>query len=125
MNRGEKMAQNPQNLEVCKKACDLSVKVYNKVKNIKGHFRMKEQVTSSALSIASNLAEACGCDHPKETAHKLVTCIGEANETETRLNFFKDVELLSEEDHKELINQLRPLRMGIFNLKKKILSSTR
>ena len=117
------MAQNPEKLKIYKSAYDLSVKIYEKTKNIQGHFRMKEQVNSSALSIASNLAEACGCDHPKETAHKLVTCIGEANETETRLNFFKDVGLLTEADHKELINQLRPLRMGLFNLKKAIMNN--
>lgn len=115
-----KLSQKPENFKLLQSAYDLSKKVYMRTQIIKGHYRMKSQVQCSALSIAANLAELCAYDHEKEIIHKLIICAGEANETEIRLDFFKDVGLISKEDHKELINQLKPIRMGIFNLKKKI-----
>lgn len=114
------MAQIPKNLDVYNLSYDLAVKIFEKTKNIPGNFRLKEQIHGSSISVPSNLAEFCAFENPNQQLNKLQTCAGEANETETRLDYLKDVGLLSEEDHKELFDQLEEVKKKIYRLKKRI-----
>jgi four helix bundle protein len=109
------MTQNPEKLRIYQDALDLFAKVYQKTKNIEGNFRLREQLHAAASSVANNLAESCGCSNLNEVKHKVEISRQEAYELESLLTQFKAAELISETDYKELINQLKPLRMGICN----------
>ncbi|BDY13454.1 four helix bundle protein [Hydrogenimonas cancrithermarum] len=55
-----------KNLNVWKKSCRLSVEIYRYFETCK-NFGFKDQITRSALSIASNIAEGVEKDSNKET----------------------------------------------------------
>ena len=99
--------QDFKKLKVYQEAYDLSKNVYNELKDVKGNFRLKEQLFGSTTAICANLAEMGAFDNRNQQRQKVATCIGEANETEFWLNFCKDAELLNEEKFKEFVNRLK------------------
>jgi len=101
-------------------AYTLARDIYKETESIQGNFRLKDQLWGSSTSICTNLAEMSAFENKNQQVQKVITCIGEANETEFWLDFCKDVGHLTEEKHKELINRLKPIRMSLFNLKKAI-----
>ena len=112
--------QDFRKLKVYQEAYGLSKDIYNETKDIKGNFRLKEQLFGSSTAICANLAEMGSFDNRNQQRQKVATCIGEANETEFWLNFCKDVELLDEEKFKEFLNRLKMARMMLYNLHKTI-----
>jgi four helix bundle protein len=59
-------------------------------------------------------------ENKNQQRQKLITAIGECNESEFWLDFCKDTGHMTEEKHKAFLNRLKPLRMGLFNLKESI-----
>lgn len=111
------MAQDFKKLKVYQEAYNLSKDIYNEMKDVNGNFRLKEQLFAASTAICANLAEMGAFDNRNQQRQKLLTCIGEANETDHWLNFCKDVKLLSEEKFKEFQNRVKITRMMLFNLK--------
>jgi four helix bundle protein len=114
------MVQNFTNLKVYQEAYNLSKDVYNEMKDLKGNFRLKEQLFGSTTAICSNLAEMSAFDNKNAQKQKVSTCLGETNETEFWLNFCKDVGILNEIKFKDYVNRLRITRMMLFNLRKAV-----
>ena len=114
------MVQNFTKLNVYQEAYSLSKDVYNEMKDVKGNFRLKEQLFGSTTAICSNLAEMAAFDNKNAQKQKVSTCLGETNETEFWLNFCKDVGLLADEKFKDFANRLKVTRMMLFNLRKAI-----
>ena len=112
--------QDFKKLKVYQEAYSLSKDIYNEIKDVKGNFRLKEQLFASSTAICANLAEMGSFENKNQQKQKVGTCIGEANETEFWLNFCKDVQLLTEERFKELANRLKMTRMMLFNLHKSV-----
>jgi len=115
-----KMPQNFHNLKVYQEAYALSKDIYNELKEIDKHWRLKDQLFGSTTSICTNLAEMSSMENKNQQRQKIITCIGEANEAEFWLNFCRDVELIKAEKHKEYVNRLKKIRMMLFNLKRSI-----
>jgi four helix bundle protein len=114
------MVQDFKKLRVYQEAYDLSKEVYKELKDVKGNFRLKEQLFGSTTAICANLAEMSAFENKNQQKQKLTTCLGEANETEFWLNFCKDVGLLDAEKFKTYQNKLKMTRMMLFNLYKAI-----
>jgi four helix bundle protein len=112
--------QDFKKLNVYQEAYNLSKNVYNELKDVKGNFRPKEQLFGSTTAICSNLAEMSAFDNKNAQKQKVVTCLGEANETEFWLNFCKDVSLLDGEKFRDFVNRLKITRMMLFNLRKAV-----
>jgi len=112
------MAQNFNNLTVYQDAYALSKDVYNEVKDIDKHWRLKDQLFGSTTAVCSNLAEMASFENKNQQKQKVIVCIGECNESEFWLNFCKDVGLLEQQKHKDYVNRLKTIRMMLFNLKK-------
>ena len=83
-------------------------------------YKMKQQLETSATSIASNIAEACAFDNPNQTKQRLMISIGESNEVETRLRHLRDTGKIDEQQFKDLQNEVKQARMGMCKLKEKI-----
>ena len=114
------MVQDFKKLKVYQEAYDLSKEVYKELKDVKGNFRLKEQLFGSTTAVCANLAEMAAFENKNQQKQKVTTCLGEANETEFWLNFCHDTDLLTEDRFKELINKLKVTRMMLFNLHKAI-----
>jgi four helix bundle protein len=114
------MAQDFKKLEVYKDAFDLSKDIYNELKDVTGHFRVKDQLLASSTAICANLAEMAAFDNTNQMKQKVAVCIGEANETDFWLNFCTKVGLLKEEKFKDFQNRIKTTRMKLFNLHKVI-----
>jgi len=113
------MTQNFKNLKVYQDALSLSRAIYIRFKDVKGSLRTKEQIISSASSIGANLAEMASMSSKPQQKQKLTVCIGECNETEHWLEFYKGIEL-KDEEYNEYLGRVVNLRKGLFNLKKAI-----
>jgi len=114
--------QNFKKLIVYQEAFNLSKLIYNELKEVKSHFRLKEQLFGATSAIAANLAEMSAFENKNQQKQKLITCIAEANETEFWLDFCKEVGLLNEEKHKNYSNVITKIRMMLLNLLKSIKS---
>lgn len=73
-----------ENLEVWKRSCRLSVEVYKALRLCK-ELGFKDQVTRSALSVPSNIAEGYERDSAKEFSRFLRIAKGSCGELRTQL----------------------------------------
>ena len=112
--------QDFKKLAVYTTAYGLAKDLYNEIKDVKGNFRLKEQLFGSSTAICANLAEMGSFDNRNQQKQKISTCIGEANETEFWLNFCKDVEIINEDKFKDYLNRLKTTRMMLYNLHKSV-----
>lgn len=114
------MVQDFKKLRVYQEAYKLSKDVYDEMKDLQGHFRLKQQLFGSTTSICANLAEMGAFENKNQQKQKVGTCIGEANETDFWLNFCTEVGLLKEENFKDFQNRIKTTRMKLFNLQRVI-----
>ncbi|MFC2154301.1 four helix bundle protein [Candidatus Altiarchaeota archaeon] len=114
------MAQNFHNLEVYQNAYSLSVDIYKALQDIRGEFRLKDQITGAASSIGANLAEMGSMDNKNQQRQKVITCLGEANELEHWLNYSREIGLITESDTQTFLERLITIRKQLFGLMKAI-----
>lgn len=114
------MAQNFKNLQVYQEAYALAKDIYNELREIDKHFRLKDQVLGSTTSVCTNLAEMASMDNKNQQKQKVITAIGEANETEVWLDLCKDVGLIEEGKYTDYLNRNKKIRMMLYNLKKSL-----
>jgi len=110
--------QNFKNLRVYEDAFSLSKELYQFFDDKKMSFRTKEQLLASASSICANLAEMAAFESRNQMRQKVITCIGEANETEFWLNLTHETKILPQREHLQFMNKLVKVRSMLFNLKK-------
>lgn len=98
-----------ESLDIWKRSRALSIEIYRESKHIRD-YGFKDQMTRSALSIPSNIAEGFEKDYEKEKARFLSIAKGSAGELKTQvdigvevgfikkevgINWMKEVEILS------------------------------
>lgn len=110
------MLQNFNKLNVYQEAYSLSKDVYNELRDIEKHFRLKDQLFGSTTSVCTNIAEMSAFENKKQQKQKILICIGECNESEFWLNFCKDVGLIDIEKHRGYTNRVKKIRVMLFNL---------
>ncbi|MBM3309508.1 MAG: four helix bundle protein [Candidatus Altiarchaeales archaeon] len=111
------MAQNFKNLRIYREAYLLAKDVYNELKEIDKHFRLKDQLFGSTTSVCANIAEMSSMDNKNQQRQKITICIGEANETEVWLDLCKDFNLISEVSYDDYLHRNRKIRMMLYTLK--------
>lgn len=90
-------------------AKDLAVTVFkmtNENVELKRHFRFKAQLTSSAVSIASNIAEGDEMKSVKHSIHYFYIAKGSCAELKTQLIIANEVGLLKSQKSWELIKNV-------------------
>jgi four helix bundle protein len=75
---------NFENLEVWKRSCELSVDVYRSMKDLRD-FGFKDQITRSALSVPSNVAEGMVKPTDKDKVRFLHIANGSCAELRTQI----------------------------------------
>lgn len=93
-----------ENLEVWKRSCRLSVQLYQNLCICKD-FGFKDQITRSALSVPSNIAEGYERDSPKEFARFLKIAKGSCGELRTQLYIGIEAGFLEKSKALELIQE--------------------
>ena len=85
----------------------------------------KEQLTSAAESIASNIVEGAAASSKKEFARFLDLSIKSSIELEYRLQLAFDYELIADATWEECTEEVVELRKMTFGLKKSVLGGSR
>lgn len=104
-----------EDLEVWKKACRLAVRIYEVLKGCRD-FGLKDQMTRSAISIASNIAEGAERDSKAEFIRFLHISKGSSAELRTQIYIAADVKILHDDLSKELVNELKTLSKQLQSL---------
>lgn len=113
------MTQNFKNLKIYDDAFLLSKELYLFFQDKhQVPLRAKEQLLASASSICANLAEMAAFESKPAMKQKVITCIGEANETEFWMAMMHELKVIPQREHLDFMNRLVKIRSMLFNLKK-------
>jgi four helix bundle protein len=100
--------RSAKELEVYRKAYDLAMRIFRATQRFPGEERysLTGQIRRSSRSVCMNLREAWA--KRRYEAHfvsKLTDCDGENSETDTSLDFARDCNYISAEEHKDLADR--------------------
>ena len=114
--------QDFRKLEVWKRAHALSLAVRRLVAGFPpGHSELKEQLTTAAESIASNIVEGAAASSKKEFARFLEFSIKSSVELEYRLQLAFDYELTAEATWERDTKEVVEIRRMTFGLRKSVI----
>jgi len=98
--------QSFENLDVWKKSCRLAVRIYKESKGCRD-YGLKDQMTRSAISIPSNIAEGAERDSKQEYIRFLHIAKGSAAELRTQLYIAAETGMLDKDTVNELVSELK------------------
>ncbi len=93
-----------RNLDVWRRSCRVSVEGYKALGNCR-EFGFKDQITRSALSVPSNIAEGYERNSTKELARFLKIAKGSCGELRTQLYIGTEVGFIEKSKAKKLIQE--------------------
>ena len=102
------MGSSFEDLEVWKKACRLAVRLYKLLENCRD-FGLKDQMHRSSVSIPSNIAEGSERKSSRDFQRFISIAQGSAAELRTQIYISREVNILSNLDATELINDLKSI----------------
>jgi four helix bundle protein len=97
-----------EDLDVWKRACRLAVKVYESLQNCRD-YGLKDQMTRSAVSIASNIAEGAERNSSTEYIRFLHIAKGSAGELRTQVYIAQQIGIYQNIKAKELVDELKEI----------------
>lgn len=109
------MTYSFRNLDVWKKAVELSVSVYAMSATLKD-YGFRDQITRSSLSVPSNIAEGYNRQTIKETIQFLYIARGSCSELETQILIGIRIGYFSEQKGNELIEQSLEIARMLYGL---------
>jgi four helix bundle protein len=114
--------QNHHNLLVWQKARALAVRVYRLTRRLAQIDRtgLASQLRRASQSVRANIAEGCSRPSNRDFAKFLRIAIASATEVEDHLQFTLDVELLTSDDVRPLLDQVIEVRRMLYGLIKKV-----
>ena len=104
-----------EDLEVWKKGCRITVKVYEILKDCRD-YGLKDQMTRSAVSIPSNIAEGAERDSIAEYIRFLHIAKGSAAELRTQVYIAQQIALINKKTKNELVEDLKIISSMLQNL---------
>ena len=102
------MGASFEDLEVWKKACRLSVRLYKLLRDCRD-YGMKNQMLRASVSIPSNIAEGSERKSIPDFQRFINIAQGSAAELRTQIYISKQVNILCDSDVKELIHELKSI----------------
>ena len=112
-----------EDLEVWKRSCKLTVKVYKLFKNSK-EYVLRDQITRSALSIPSNIAEGAERSSSLEFIRFLNSAKGSAAELRTQLYIASEIGVIDDSERNVLKKELIEISSMLQSLIRSIKSTT-
>ena len=97
-----------ENLEVWKRGCRIAVRIYEALKDCRD-FGLKDQMTRSAVSIASNISEGAERNSVAEYIRFLHIAKGSAAELRTQVYIAQQIGVLTIEVQQELVDELKQI----------------
>lgn len=97
------MYQSYEDLEVWKKALELSVRIYELMRDCRD-FGFKDQICRAAVSVPSNIAEGMERDSKKETGHFLHIAKGSCAEVRTQLMIADRIGYIAHESVEKILS---------------------
>jgi len=119
-----------KDLRVWVKAHELALAVYRKTRVFPKEemYGLTSQLRRASASVGANIAEGCGRRSDAEMRRFVQIARGSANEVECHLLLAKDLDFLSQEDHKDLEAKVleiqRMLASLVQSLKVQVLASS-
>ena len=108
-----------EDLEVWKRACRLAVEVYRQFGRCRD-YGFKDQVTRSAVSIASNIAEGAERTSKADFNRFLNIAKGSAAELRTQIYIAQSIELLEPHQAKQIADELKQISAMLQGLAKSL-----
>jgi len=108
-----------EKLEVWQKACKLAVKIYDILATCKD-YGLKDQMTRSAISIASNIAEGAERDSHAEFKRFLHIAKGSAAELRTQVYIASRIKIIPKNIQQEITSELKGISGMIYALVKSL-----
>jgi four helix bundle protein len=102
------MGSSFENLEVWKKSCRLSVRLYELLRDCRD-YGMKDQMLRSSVSIPSNIAEGSERKSIPDFQRFINIAQGSAAELRTQIYISREVNIFCDLDAKELIQELKSI----------------
>ena len=104
--------QDFRNLQVWKKAHDLTLDIYSKTNCLPKDelFGLRSQMRRSAASIGTNIAEGCGRVGDRELSRFLLIAMGSASELEYQLLLCRDLNYVDDLRHSELDSKVKEVK---------------
>jgi four helix bundle protein len=102
------MESSFEDLEVWKKSCKLSVRIYKVLEDCRD-YGMKDQMLRSSVSIPSNIAEGSERKSVKDFKRFISIAQGSAAELRTQVYISKQVNILSNTQSEELVQELKSI----------------
>jgi four helix bundle protein len=102
------MGSSFEDLEVWKKSCGLSVRLYKLLSDCR-NYGMKDQMLRSSVSIPSNIAEESERKSIPDFQRFINIAQGSAAELRTQIYIAREVNIVSDSDAKELIEELKSI----------------
>ncbi len=111
--------RNFRDLEIWKSGILLVKKVYLLVNTFPSaeKYGLSSQMSRSAISIPSNIAEGCSRESQKDFSRFLQIALGSSFELETQLLISLEVGFISQSKYSEIIESLNQLQKSINSLK--------
>ena len=100
--------QSFEDLDIWKRSCRLATEVYKHLENCRD-YGLKDQMTRSAVSIASNIAEGAERNSIKEFRQFLHIAKGSAAELRTQLYIANRIGLLEKKVTKDLVEETKTI----------------
>ncbi len=102
------MSTSFEDLEVWKKSCDLSIKLYGLLRECRD-YGLKDQILRASVSIPSNIAEGRERNSRAEFTRFLNIAKGSAAELRTQVYISEKVGILSSKDAEDIITELKAI----------------
>ena len=102
------MSASFENLDVWKKSCSLSVRIYTLLKDCRD-YGLKDQMLRAAVSIASNIAEGSERKSIPDFKRYINIALGSAAELRTQVYIAQQVKLISDQDANYLVEELKSI----------------
>jgi len=112
--------QDQNNLQVYQEAYQFGLRVYNINYPEFEKFGLRDQLRRAAISISLNLAEGCGRQSDKDFLRFLYISYGSIKESETLLDFSRDLNYISQAEYLVLRDQLGNIAKKLNNLIKSV-----
>jgi four helix bundle protein len=111
--------QSFEELEVWQRACRIAVRTFEVLKGCRD-YGLRDQMTRSAVSIASNIAEGAERDSLPEFVRFLNIAKGSAAELRTQVYIAGSAQLIPESTQQEMVAELRSVSAMLQGLIKSI-----
>jgi len=114
---------NFKELNIWKRSVDLAVKVYQLSNDFpkEEKFGLTSQITRSAVSVLSNIAEGAGRNTDKDFNNFLGIALGSSFELDTQLIIANRIGIIDDEKFKSISSEILEVQKMINGFKRKIL----